>query len=250
MAKEITIKGRPCRWYIDGGIWVTSDGTFAARPTFVKGKKKVEKIQMDSQGKYVYNVYGHRVSISLAVITCFCPPPPETLTGRIIIKHIDGNLMNCDKSNLMWEEYHYQYNPDPTATIDWDGHLLTIHQDGRIFEGKDEQFICDSIGDADLDLINCITPHLALPKRDDWSSEHVHVDDLMKWAGYVHGDDEGMSNPVILHRDYDWMNFDSSNLEWVEISDPRYHEYMRKVKETIHRRRIEMNPGKVLPDWW
>ena len=250
MAKETIIKGRSCRWFIDGGIWVTSDGTFAARPTFVKGKKKVEKILTDSQGKYVYNVYGHRISIALAVITCFCAPPPDTLTGKIRIKHKDGNKLNCDKSNLMWEEYHYHHNPDPTATIDWNGHLLTIHRDGRIFEGVNEKNISDCMGDADTDLMVCIPPHIALPKRDHWSSEHVNVDELMKIAGYVQGDDAGMRNPVILHQDYDQMNFDSSNLEWVESSDPRYSEYQTTVQQTIKRRMKELNPGKQLPSWW
>ena len=250
MAKETTIKGRTCRWFIAGSIWVTSDGTFAARPTFEKGKKKVEKILTDDDGKYVYNVYGHRISIARAVITCFCPPPPDTLTGKIRIKHKDGNKLNCDKSNLMWEEYHYQYNPNPTKTIAWNGHLLTIHRDGRIFEGVNEKYISDCMGDADTDLMVCITPHIALPKRDHWSPERVFVDELMKIAGYVQGDDAVLMNPVILHKDLDWMNFDTSNLEWVESSDQRYHDYLTAIENTRHRRRIELNPGKVLPDWW
>ena len=62
-------------------------------------------------------------------------------------------------------------------------------------------------------------------------SGHLFVDDLMNAAGYVGGEKYDLANPVILHKDYNPTNFDSSNLEWVDAIDPRYIEYQKKVEE-------------------
>ena len=98
-----------------------------------------------------------------------------------------------------------------------------------------------------MDLHDCIRPHI---KTGMLSNKRVFIDDLMDVAGYVQGDDAILNNPVILHRDYDRMNFSSNNLEWVESTDIEYQKYMEKQKNDIHKRRIELNPGLELPSYW
>lgn len=78
----------------------------------------------------------------------------------------------------------------------------------------------------------------------------LFMDDLMDAAGYVNGEKFSLKSPVILHKDYNPTNFDSSNLEWVESTDTRYIEYQKMVEEWKHQRNIELNPGKPLPPGW
>ena len=72
----------------------------------------------------------------------------------------------------------------------------------------------------------------------------------MAITGYVSGERYILGNPRVLHKDYDPMNFDSNNLEWVEAIDPRYIEYQKKVDEWKHQRNIELNPGRRLHPGW
>ena len=68
--------------------------------------------------------------------------------------------------------------------------------------------------------------------------------------GYVNGDEANFQNPVILHRDNNFMNNASSNLEWVENCDQRYADYIKQRDIDIHNRRVELNPGKQLYPGW
>lgn len=72
----------------------------------------------------------------------------------------------------------------------------------------------------------------------------------MKWAGYIQGDDADLQEPVILHRDLDWKNFASDNLEWTEATDQRYLDYQAKKKADMKLRSQEINKGKPMPDYW
>ena len=72
------------------------------------------------------------------------------------------------------------------------------------------------------------------------------MDKVMKSAGFVNGDDAILKDPVILHKDFDRMNFSEDNLEWVERTDQRYIDYQAKKEADKHQRNIELNPGKQL----
>ena len=56
----------------------------------------------------------------------------------------------------------------------------------------------------------------------------------MAAAGYVDGNKLQFKNPVILHKDGDYMNCKSSNLEWCEKTDPRYIDYYNKMADTMN----------------
>jgi hypothetical protein len=58
------------------------------------------------------------------------------------------------------------------------------------------------------------------------------VEDAMAAAGYVDGNKLQFKNPVILHKDGDYMNCSSDNLRWCDASDERYIEYYNKTVDT------------------
>ena len=72
----------------------------------------------------------------------------------------------------------------------------------------------------------------------------------MEAAGYVQGDDAVLKDPVILHRDGDYKNFSSDNLEWTEKTDPRYADYCTKREAARKARTNELNRGKYVPEYW
>jgi DNA polymerase sigma len=79
----------------------------------------------------------------------------------------------------------------------------------------------------------------------------VFIDELMAKAGYVQGDDADIQQPVILHKDNDYMNCSSDNLEFVEYKDERYKAFIEQCIKDKHEKTVEKNPGKDVPDnYW
>jgi len=244
MAKEVEIDGRKYRCYRFGGVWIDENGYAAYKEDKIY-KRLYVKTEADGH-KYIFLGGKPKISMALAVITCYCKPKP--IDGRTYeIEHIDRNLANCKKGNLRWVLKHYEHTSAKSVTMKQGKDKITVKKDGTIFlNGKEEQ-ICDSMYDSDIDLEDCIRPHISTGM---FGTNHIFVDDLMEKAGYVQGDDAILNDPVILHKDYDWMNFSSDNLEWVESTDQRYKEYCEKIQETKKRRRRELNPGKQLYPGW
>jgi hypothetical protein len=76
------------------------------------------------------------------------------------------------------------------------------------------------------------------------NGEQIWVERIMEEAGYVQGDDAGMKERAILHRDENYMNFASDNLKWVKKKDPCYDYYMNVLKEVKEEREMMLNGGK------
>ena len=246
MAKEKTILGKRCRYYTDGCIYISDDGQLAAMP---KTLVSLPILADENGNKYVNHGWTNlgRISIPLAVITCFCPPKPISFKKRYRIKYRDGNRANCHYGNLEWEVRPYEHATSSTVKVNIYGVVLTVKDDGTVKEGKNPRIPYDAIGDSDLDLMVCIDPHVRFDEKGvRWKS--IAMDDLMKEAGFIQGDDSVLDDPVILHKDNNRLNFASDNLEWVEATDPRYAEYQKKRKEEMHARNVEMNPGRKLLD--
>jgi hypothetical protein len=70
----------------------------------------------------------------------------------------------------------------------------------------------------------------------------------MAKAGYVQGDDADMKQPVILHKDNDYMNCSSDNLEWAELTSDSYKAFLEQRRKDGHERVVKLNPGKAIPD--
>ena len=79
-------------------------------------------------------------------------------------------------------------------------------------------------------------------KRYEW--KRIDVDRLMEIAGYVNGNKEQFKDPAILHKDNDWLNFSSDNLEWTDRSDPRYREYHNRKVDDMNALGRKLNGGK------
>ena len=253
MATEKMIKGKRCRSY--NGVWVSADGNCVEVDTIWKTgfseipTTKPAKVHTDKNGeKYVkrkmrnsfYNVY-----IKDAVYACFCPPKPNN-GKEYVVYYKDGNKNNLNYMNLDIKEVVKTTTHASTKKVNLNNGL-TVTEDGRIFNGKEEKHISDCIGDQDTDLMSCILPDISAPNK---RSGRLFMDDLMAAAGYVAGEKYDHRSPAILHRDYNPSNFHKDNLEWVEASAPRYIDYQEKVKEWKHQRNVELNPGKRLPPGW
>lgn len=120
-------------------------------------------------------------------------------------------------------EYHYKHTTLPKVRIYCAGEFVEVHSTGTIKVNGKEETPIDYLYDPDMDLYSARSVlEVNINKR------HVKIDDLMDAAGYVQGDDAVLEKPVILHRNMNYRNFASDNLEWVEETDPRYLEYLKK----------------------
>ena len=238
-AKYKTINGKRCRYYKDGYVWVSEDGTEVAIKS-KNGSWKYLSIKTDGNGeKYVQTDY-QIIYVKKAVFICFCYCDDPNKTQ---IWYKDGNPANLYYKNLIAREprtYH-----TTAATFDLINGL-NITSGGEVYNNGIKIPISDCIGDADTDLMRCIDPYVSNPE----GRGKLWMDDLMAIAGYVGGEKYDFTNPVILHKDNDPMNFCSDNLEWVEAADPEYLEYQKRFEEWLHQRNIELNPGKPLPPGW
>lgn len=235
MVKEFNINGKRVRYYQEGKIYISDDGTLAAMPK----TKEILPIKTDTNGVvYVKHGWGHCVVIAKAVITCFCKPRPED-GKKYRIRHKDGNSSNCSYKNLEWEVEHYVHTTSPVKTITIEGTKLDVRNDGTVtLDDGTLLTVSDCIGDSDTDLMVCIEPHITIPRRSSHRGRTVTMDEIMKSAGFVNGDDAVLKDPVILHKDFDRMNFSEDNLEFVEKTDQRYSDYQKKKRKQTNIRGI------------
>ena len=125
---------------------------------------------------------------------------------------------------------------------------LTVTKSGKVYKGKEVCEVGNCIGDGDLDMRVPIEPfveyevHHRQWKRYEW--KRIDVDRLMEIAGYVNGNKEQFKDPAILHKDNDWLNFNSENLEWTDRSDPRYREYHNRKVDDMNALGRKLNGDK------
>ena len=247
LMKEEFLEGKRFRLYHKGRfwIWVADSGDrvfhYGANGFF----KKECKILKDCRGPFVYESWcGTQIYLDNAVMTCFCPPRPKD--GKdYMIGYKDGNIMNCNYHNLKWVPYHYQNSMKKKEIFYIGGDKYEVFSNGTIKSDGQIDTILDYWYDDDVDL-NYITPE---PYIDTYYGR-VKVNQLMSACGFVQGDDAGLQNPVILHRDMDYMNFASDNLEWIEKDDPRYLAYQTQITQDRQVRDKEMNGDKPRPPQW
>lgn len=217
------------------------------------------RVYVSRDGKYVHSekqrltIYGEadeepyilinkrKYEVATLVATCYRPMPKD---GKAyILIHKDGNLQNCDMSNLEWQPYVYKFNTNPTTKVWVNSKYLVVTSKGEVLLYNQELTKCDELFDGDTNLSVCINPFVIV------DSKRVFMDDLMTKAQYIQGDRDSLNDPVILHRDHDRNNYDSSNLEWVERTDPRYIAYQKNEIAFINKRNEELNPGIEFPDF-
>lgn len=166
---------------------------------------------------------------------CYCDDPNKTQ-----IWYRDGNPANLNFTNLVARLPRTYHTSAPTFKLI---NGLTIANGGEVLKNGVKVPMCDCIGDTDTDLMRCIDPYVSNPE----GRGKLWMDDLMAAAGYVAGEKYNFSNPVILHKDNDPMNFHNDNLEYVEATDTRYKKYQKRVEEWKHKRNVELI--KLIPNF-
>ena len=244
--KKATINGVECRYYYAGKIYVSRDGTVAGalRSTGIKPVS----IIVDDGEKYAKVNKNKLVAIEQAVMKCYCPPKPVD-TKRYCISHKDGDKLNCDADNLEWAIDHYEHTTDPSIDLRCLGKKITVFKDGHVEQDGKPVTIHDSWYDSDVDLEVSYGPHIKMAEPKSLYYLNYTLDEIMKVAGYVQGDDMIFDSPQILHIDNDMMNCSADNLMWVDASDSRYKAYESKRKADMHQRTVELNPGRHIPDF-
>ena len=243
-----TINGKVCGIYQRNGhkIWVANTGDFAAVCTKNNSVGKELPIVHDFNYNFVLLKDGTMLNIVNAVITNFGPSYPND-GNEYVINHKDGDLLNCNASNLEWVLQKYEHTTDESIDLRYCGSIITVFKDGHVEQDGKPMKIYDSMDSEDLDLEVCIGPHIYLPDPHSIYHKSFFIDQLMSVAGYVQGDDSVLRFPSILHIDNDMTNCAADNLLWVEQDDPRMKKYESCMKQYKHKRNVELNPNKKLP---
>ena len=207
------------------------------------------KIKVDNNGlRYIVNGKIGTIYIQDLVADCFCAPKPDDGNYYVLV-HKDGNLQNDHYKNLEWRLATTVY-PTTTATTAGKVKLtdgLEVRKNGTIYQKGKKLTVGTVIGNGDIDMIVPIEPFVEYERKNSWSRyerKRISVDKLMDIAGYVNENKKRFEHPVILHRDNDWLNFDSDNLEWTDYNDPRYKEYYNRTVDEKNRLGRELNGEK------
>ena len=254
MKGEETRNGVRIRKHFATSTKISEDGLFVEKEFIDKqdgNKLKTynPKIKVDEKGlRYIENKSLGRVYIQDLVADCFCAPKPDDGNYYVLV-HKDGNLQNDHYKNLEWRLATSAY-PQTTATTAGKVKLtdgLEVRKNGTIYQKGKKLTVGTVIGNGDINMIVPIEPFVEYERKNSWGRyerKRISVDKLMDIARYVNENKDRFEHPVILHRDNDWLNFDSDNLEWTDYNDPRYKEYYNRTVDEKNRLGRELNGEK------
>ena len=239
MATDFILNGARARMHNASNTKITEDGKYVEKEWFTEGKLETYSPQIlkDNSGyhyivnKKIGNVYIHKM-----VMECFGSPMPIDGQDYVIV-HLDGNKSNNHYTNLDWKTRKdaYPYIPAKTDKQVKLAHGIVVHKDGRIYQKGKKLPVGKEIYDRDTDLRIPTEPFVRYEWKNRWKkteTTRIDVEDAMAAAGYVDGNKLQFKNPVILHRNGDYMDCSSGNLEFCENTDPRYIEYYNKTVDT------------------
>ena len=261
MIKERIIEGRRCRDnklgndHFGGPIWIADTGDYAAYSDGNGGVYCQCRIFCDIGGPFLIDRRSDRdyekIYLETLVMSCFGDPDLVFELQRswplLMINHRDGNWMNCDYRNLEKAPYHYRNATSDRVGLYKSGAFLEVLSNGTIWVDGVELPILDWGYGSPLPFIeeeyHIVDPFVII------NGVRTRVEEIMENAGYIQGDDADLKEPRILHRDGNYLNFASDNLEWVKKRDPRYDYYLQFEKDAKQDKAILLNKGKYLPDW-
>lgn len=265
-------KGNRLCFYL--GVYVSRDGKEIYK---LENGQEIHITIHPAQGKWhssYVEIDGVKKPLDFLVAACYKPAPKDGNQYEIV--HIDGNPNNCDVNNLQWkirtvtatttqpltnsvqhsntssipspqlspfqaqQKKPYYLNTYPECKFG----SITVKKDGTVLENGKPVVTSDCTFDGDVDLCVCISPYFVSQKRN-----RVFIDELVVKARYVQGSPDGMIKPVVLHKDHNFNNFASDNLEWVEEDSPEYRAYRKDEVEYRRKRNIELNPRVDFPEF-
>lgn len=169
--------------------------------------------------------------------------------GQKFIIHNDKDKTHCWKDNLRWAstyEYGEFYKDDPIInTPDGfrmiDDHHVYVSKAGEIkIDGK-KVTLLDYLYDPDLDKHRATDLSFNCPYTNAYGAtkkHRVNVDDCVAEAFIPKPNN--MINPVVIHKNCDYKDCNVSNLEWVERTDTKYADYLKKRQIAIDVRNCEL----------
>ena len=193
------------------------------------------------------------------VATCFLPKPK---LGQNLIIHKDKNKQHCWADNLQWAtpyEYAEFYNTSPSTTnaenVNVNGDSITnqtasssfrllwgdvfVSDKGEVKQNDEILKVCDHFYDSDLDIEVAVNPFVYINNgrriRED-------IEELVASAFLPPPKNLFL---VLLHKDLDYKNCSSDNLEWVSSDNEDFKKYVEKRKAETNERTFELNPHRV-----
>ena len=241
MAIDFYMNGVRARMHDASKTKITEDGKHVEKEWFTEGKLEpyYPKIRTDSSGyQFIENKKLGMLYIHKMVIECFGSPKPTDGQDYVIV-HLDANKLNNHYKNLAWKlrKDAYPHIPANTDVKTKLNHSIVVHKAGRIYQKGKKCHVTDDLYDSDMDLFVPMPPYIRYEVKNAYGKTErplKFVEDAMSEAGYVDGNKLQFKDPVILHKDGDYMNCSSNNLEWCNASDQRYIEYYNKMADTMN----------------
>lgn len=242
MTTERIIEGRRCRlcgnsrYSYSLPLWIADTGDFAAYADEAGGVYCPCKIYYDYGGPFIIERKNGGIFVQKylepLVLNMFgsAYDGMKLFRGEDMINHKDGNWMNCDYRNLETTPYHYRNATSDRSILFKAGAFLEVFSGGSIWVDGVEMPVFDwwyFSGSSFIDNHYSVAePYIIV------NGESIWMEEIMKEAGFIQGDDAGLKEPAILHIDGNYMNFAAGNLMWVRKRDPRYRNYIQQKNET------------------
>lgn len=219
--------------------------------------------QVDKDGNLYVEIrkpWRKNIRIDFLVAKCFLPKPDF---GQTLLIHKDKNKEHCWAGNLQWAtpyEYAMFYNVDPKTMENGDEDANTesvldhplvdgfrllwgdvyVSEKAEVKVNDEVLNVYDSYFDSDLDIEVGVRPFVYISGKS--SSEREFLEELVA-AAFLPTPKDKLS--VLLHKDLDYKNCSSDNLEWVSSDNEDYKKYVEKRKAETNERTFELNPHRV-----
>lgn len=242
--KQYLINGVACQCSITGSAMVSEDGKTVASNDYGKVGNSLSVLN-DADGPYFINRFGKRIDLGFSVMEAWGNMAPFDGPRKAV--RIDGNMMNCAASNLKWAPDAIPATQPTTILkrVEWMGQSVTVYRNGTVESGGKSLAVEDHYMDPVTQFSRFLYKPFVLVGK-----VQLPMDDLMAAAGFVSGNPQGMKCPKVLHKDFDMLNYDASNLEWAEFSGQDFQDYINAMISTCKAKSDACNQGAQVPETW